>query len=146
MSFGKVIAQAKLLLEDTSRKDLCTTIFPKDRIHPKFKEFLHDIMMHNSIKQMGIGVGMYKSLVLFERDFYMPEMYVCLNMMQNSTPIETKGGLENHLFLLENIAETMTFAYIQIENEIIEKHKKDIKKMFVEKRMCMLDTELFPNI
>lgn len=119
-----------------------TTVFPKDKLHPEFKKYLHRALLYNSIWRAKCHSDIWHNFITFEREFFMPEIDLALQIIRAMTPFEQCGGLppahgmSDERMLIENwdmlrdVHDSMYKEYINIDDEINKPLKADIEAKF----------------
>lgn len=97
---------------------LSSAIFPKEEYHPLFMETLHKLLKFNSFKQMGISQHTWKNMCTFEREFFMPEIDVCLEILLRCTPREIIDF--NAQLTPEEQQNTMILGKLKTDKEILD--------------------------
>lgn len=80
--------KAQELFHEQRVQKLSVTFFPNEEIHPKFKKTLLKLIKFNSAKQMSINKETWKNMCTFHREFFMPEIEVCFQIFERTTPYE----------------------------------------------------------
>lgn len=130
--------KALQMLNEMRMPIYATTIFPKDKIHPEFKKFLQRALIYNSIWRVKCHRDIWHNFITFERDFYMPEIDLALQILRAMTPCEQSEdmGLSEEEMLLNNwnmltsVHDTMYEEYLKIDDEINKPLKKEIEYKF----------------
>lgn len=70
--------------------------FPSEAYHSEFKEYFQRLLVFNSKKQMGVLDGTWDNMCTFNREFFLPEMEVCFEVLLRCRPSEMiqSGGFK----------------------------------------------------
>lgn len=85
----KITYEAQLEFNQKRVIELSKVLFPIEQHHPKFKELLQKYLKFNSKRQMRILDGTWMNMCTFNREFFYPEMEVCLEILSRVTPNES---------------------------------------------------------
>lgn len=134
MSSKTAIQEAQSKAQDkffTERvKKLSSTFFPSEDYHPKFKETIFKLLKFNSRKQMGVHPKTWENMCSFQREFMMPEMEVCLEILDRTTPNEIINLYELNDGLELKSDEKILKEYNEVEYPKIHEIADHMRKIF----------------
>lgn len=106
-------------------------IFPREFIHPSFKELLNKALSWNSPLRVGrIPLSKWRNMVTFERDFNMMDFELAMDVLYASTPVEMGLSTEAHLIMLESVLQPMKVAWFTIDSRVKESAKRETEVKF----------------
>lgn len=86
--YQKVSAEAQIEFNKRRVIELSKVLFPFEQHHPKFQMYLQRFLKFNSARQMRVLEGTWMNMCTFNREFFYPEMEVCMEILQRITPNE----------------------------------------------------------
>lgn len=117
--YQKASSEAQAEFNQKRVQKLCMIWFPQDKLHPNFKNTLQKLLRYNSAKQMMVLDITWLNMCTFNRDFFIPEMEVCMEILLRATP--------NEIF---------------DENDFVDFENKTIQE-YAEKDKTLTENELF---
>lgn len=121
---GKEKTKSKLELEEEQKNRenagiITTTIFPSTEIHPDFFRLVKQAMLTNCIVRVKCHKETWKRLAgLTERDMFMPEVYLGLEILRHATPQEMNQTLKENVDMIENVCEPMYASYAKLYESV----------------------------
>lgn len=93
----KASQEAQIEFNERRVRELSKVLFPFEQHHPEFKKVLQKLLKFNSARQMRILEGTWMNMCTFNREFFYPEMEVCMEILQRATPneiVDTKDAID----------------------------------------------------
>lgn len=113
--------------EKERAEKLSITIFPKDKIVEGFIENVHKAIKWNSILRLNCHDLTWRQICLLEREFRMPEIELCIQILRAATPVEMEQTLEENCKMLSEIVKPMIAIYSDMDDEISNPIKRKIE-------------------
>lgn len=86
--FQEAKAKAKEEFANERIKKMSFSYFPEEKHHPEFKKILQQLLLNNNRKQMGVIEMSWHAMCHFTREFFIPEMEICFEVLLRATPNE----------------------------------------------------------
>ena len=134
--------KAQTRFENERAQALIRVCYPRDKEHADFKGILQKLLRYNSKVEMGVHELTWDNLCTFKREFFLPEMDICFQILVRATPFELSSGMINDEEILTwhneigypqvmSIVKEMSKTYFNIDQQvsipIAQNINKDIK-------------------
>src|ERR1022692_1503706 len=98
------------------------TFFPDSAIHEDFILMLQKLLKFNSMKQMGVLDMTWKNMCNKTREFFLPEIEVCFEILERATPNELINPMK--LFISSKDLENDEFDKFKSDSEILKEYNE----------------------